>query len=243
MRLTRLILTFGMLGSALSISAQRSPLDFPLSPAPVNARKVPLTKALGEIGAMMRDGYVLFGVEQRLQKGEPPKISLHLKPDSTLRDVFKQIFSQLPEYRFHVVSEHLINIYPAGAKQDPDDILNTYVAQFDIAARPGSILSSPQDFVPELRERLHPKSITTTQGSGTAGPGLEGTEAPLHLHLRNVTVRQILNAVTEQWERSEENNAMPVGWLYSYDTETTGNERHVWTFQWSLPNGWKKWRD
>jgi hypothetical protein len=239
MKSRRLILIFGMISSAVLVCAQRPPMDLTLSPAPVVATEVPLSKGLGQIGAMIREGYVLFGVEQRLKKHQPPKINLHLKPNSTLRDAFRQIFSQLREYRFYVVSEH---IYPTGARQDPDDVLNAHVARFDIVARPGSVLSRPEDFIPELQERLHPKSATTHQPSGRLGPGLEGTEAPVNLHLRDVTVRQILNSVTEEWEKSAENNDMPVGWLYSYDPEAIV-EKHVWNFQWSLPDGWKKWRN
>ncbi len=243
MRLQWSIFVLAVLGTVSSATNQDSPLDLPLSPGPIVAQGITLSKALDEIGAMARHGYVLFGVEQRLRKHRPPKVNLNLRAGSTLRDALGQVARQLPDYKFRIVSRHLINVYPAGANHDPDNVLNTRVARLDLVVKPGSIFSHPQDFIPELNERLHPEAAGA-QPSGRIGEVMEGTEQSVTLHLTDVTVREILNAVTEEWLKSAEGAQMPVGWLYSYDPDAAPpSEKHAWGFQFGLPDDWKKWRN
>jgi hypothetical protein len=209
---------------------------------PLVIRGVPLSKALDEIGVGVGGGYVLFGVEQRLRKHQPPLVSLDFSAGTTLGGALREVVRQAPDYQFRVVSSHLINVYPAGADQDPDNILNTVIAQVEVFARPGLVLSRPADFIPELKNRLLARS-NVAQPRGTLGEVLEGSEAPIRLALKNVSVRQVLNAVSQEWAQSPEPET-PAGWIYSYDPEATSpTDRHLWSFQFSLARDWRKWRD
>ena len=71
-------------------------------------------------------------------------MNLNLPPDSHFEDGLRQIMTQIPGYEYELVSEHMINIYPIGAKRDSKDLLNTPVPQFDaISVDPTQILTSP----------------------------------------------------------------------------------------------------
>ncbi len=221
---------------------QPGPLALPIFPTPIVRKRIPLTKALSEVGVEIRHGYVSFGIEARLKDGEEPSVDLSIQPGSTVGDALHQILRQLPEYRFEVVSDHLIGIYPAGAKEDPNDLLNLHVSRFDVVSEdPGALLSRPQDFIPELKGRLTPRRAGGPQPGGTGGDELRGVGPGITLHLRNVTVRDILNAVSEATEKFPP-NLSPVGWVYSFqpDPNLPAGGVHSWMFHWSAPSNWKE---
>lgn len=214
-------------------------LRLPLLPVQVTKEGIPLTRALSDLGIHVRNGYVLFGVEVHLIGGKEPTVNLRLEPGSNLGDSLLQIFNQLPAYRFQMVGEHLINVFPAAAKKDPHNVLNLLVDHFDVAnQQPGSILSRPEDFIPELEQLLTLKRKRTgpPQPSGYGGVRMLGTGPAVTLHLKNVTVRQVLNAVTEATENSPPNYS-PLGWIYTFQRDPTSSigAKHSWTVHWSVP--------
>ncbi|MFQ5664111.1 MAG: hypothetical protein ACE5HL_09780 [Terriglobia bacterium] len=217
-------------------------MNLPIFPVRLVRENIALTEALAEVGVRVREGYVLFGIEVHLKEGKEPTVRLELEPGSTLGDALRQIFRQLPNYRFEIAGERLINIYPVGAKEDPDDILNVHVARFDVVdEQPSSLLSRPKDFIPELKDRLTPERTGPPRPSGYFGVVPTGTGPTVTVHLRNVTVRQILNAVTEAMEEFPP-DYMPVGWVYSFEGDPAspiGGE-HSWMFHWSVPSSWKE---
>ena len=214
-----------------------SPLNLSLSSAPITRNNVVLSQALGIVGAYVQGGYVLFGVELRAKDGKEPLVVLNLSAGSRLADGLQQIMGQIPGYKYEVISPHLINIYPTGAKEDPVDVLNTPVPEFDaVDVDPTQILSRPIDFIPELTDRLRPKTKR-----GFAGDWLGPVNPPkVTLHLKNTTVRQILNATSEAMEQLPP-DSQPLGWAYIFqpDPSLPAGGKHSWMFVFSAPRNWK----
>jgi hypothetical protein len=232
--------------SILAAADESALLKLPLFPVPIVRQHVPLTRALPHIGVFVREGYVVFGVEVRVRDHKEPTVDVNLKPGSTLGDGMRQVFAQLPSYTFKVVSAHLINVFPQGADRDLDDLLNLRVAQFDVVDQhPDRVLISPDDFIGELRARLRPP------GGGVLGEVLESASGPrTTLHLRNVTVRQIFNAVTEATENFLA-ECEPLGWVWLFnddpsfkaDPHLAGGGRYSSFPLSSVPHDWKAQRE
>jgi hypothetical protein len=227
------LLLVAVVGFAGGLDERQRLLELRLFPVPLVLQNVTVTKALGEIGAVVQHGYALFGAELRLNNGQEPTVNIDLPAGSTLGDALRQILKRLPGYDYEIVSAHLINIYPKGAKQDPGDLLNMRVAQFDVAdTTPGEVISAPALFVPALRQLLYP-------GSGFLG-GLSGGPRNLNLHLQNVTVREILNAASQATE-SFPSDLAPLGWLYTFHPKAglPGGGVHSWQPLMTAPRDWK----
>lgn len=157
----------------------KSPLNLALFPAPITRNNLALSQALGVVGTYVQGGYVLFGVELRAKDGKEPLVNLNLSAGSRLADGLEQIIDQIPEYKYEVISPHLINIYPTGAKEDPVDVLNAPVPQFDaVDVDPTQILSRPMAFIPELTVRLRPKTSPGSQPHRFALEWMEPVNAP-----------------------------------------------------------------
>ena len=130
---------------------EQTVLRLALFPAEIVHNHITLTQALGTVGAYVQNGYVLFGLELRAKDGQEPIVNLSLPRDSHFEDGLRQIMTQIPGYEYEVVSPHMINIFPIGAKKDSGDLLNTPVPQFDaISVDPGQILTNPSEYFPEL---------------------------------------------------------------------------------------------
>lgn len=229
-------------GSPADKSPQPALLALPLFPVPSRPDKMPLTQALTEIGARVRGGYVLFGTEVALnENGTQPSVRLDLPSGATLGDAVRHVLSQLEGYEFRIASNHIINIYPQSARKSRDNPLNVRVQRFNVAgAYPSDILSRPVSFIPELHAHLRPPP-QSGQPSGSFGPGISGGGPTISLNLNNVTVRDILNAVSHATEQFPPEYS-PVGWVYSFrpDPKLPAGGEHSWTFHWSAPAGWKE---
>lgn len=223
-------------------AGQADLLQLPLFPVHLVRKDIPVTRGLEEVGIEVRNGYVVFGVELHLKGGKEPLVSLDLPPGSKLGDALRQILRQLPEYGYEVVGQHVVNVYAAKMKNDPRSVLNLRVERFDITnEQPSSVLSQPQLFIPELRQRLTPAMSGSPRPTGTAGVIVRGTEPPVSLHLRNVTLRQILSAISEATEGSPSNYS-PLGWVYSFEPNPAlpAGGKHSWMWLISVPHNWKE---
>lgn len=220
-----------------------SPLNLSLFPAPITRNNVVLSQALGVVGTYVQGGYVLFGVELRAKDGKEPLVNLNLSAGSRLADGLQQIMDQIPEYKYEVISPHLINIYPAGAKSDQGDVLNIPVPQFDaVDVDPAQILSRPMDFIPQLATRLRPKSSANSQPSGVIGEVMRGVNAPTWtLHIKDTTVREILNSTSDAMGQFPP-DSQPLGWVYMFqpDPALPAGGNHSWMFLFSAPRNWKQ---
>jgi hypothetical protein len=202
---------------------------------------LPLTSALSLLGAMVKGGYVLFGVELKTTNGAEPLVNLHAEIDSTLEEALDSILHQLPGYRYELAPSHIVHIFPTGALQDPDNPLNIRVRELDLkGARPNSLLNHPADYIPELDAFLHPPVPGGPQQSGYAGHGFEANEPKITLSLRDVTVRQVLDAVSASMELFPAPYS-PLGWVYSYEPKTSSSPSvHTWAPLSSVPWDWRE---
>lgn len=215
----------------------KMPLDLPLFPVPIVQENVPLAKALSEVAVNVTQGYVLFGIELRLDNDKEPVVNLNVKEGSTIGDALHEIFSQLPNYRFTVVSAHLINVFPREALGDASDPLNIHVARFDVLNEdPWGIISRPEDFIPQLRARLK----LPQRAFGGIGIG-QVVGQKTTIHLRDVTIRQILNAASEATEKYPPDSS-PLGWVWSFKPNPAlpNGGVYSWTFHQSAPYRWEK---
>lgn len=211
-------------------------LDRPLLPVGKLGNHVPLTKALSYVGLYIRGDYTLFGIEVLLKEDKEPVVEVNVPQDSTVRTVLDQIVRQLPDYRYEVAGEHLINVFPLAAKQDPNGLLNIRLPSFDVVGQPAdTLITHPEIFVSELDARLRALR-SAPPGTHPLGPGLTGGEPKITLHLRNVTVREILNAVSVATERAADSHS-PIGWVYSFQPDKS---LHNWTPYLSLPDDWRQ---
>ena len=160
--------------------------------------------------------------------------------DGTLGTFLRDVFRQMPGYEYETISEHTISVYPKGAKDDPNDLLNVKVPQFDVDNAPaGRIMGFPDLFIPELHDRIFPvQPGQERRPTVYIGPVPRGPEVTVHL--RNVTVREILNtvAVATESPRGNGKDEAPYGWIYRTTTET-GEHRPYWGVFASWPPNWR----
>jgi hypothetical protein len=208
---------------------------------PIEIHQVPLTEALKWLGASVEHGYVLFGVELYGYEGKEPVVDLNIPPYTSAGEGLRRIFKQLSEYTFAVLTEHFVSVYPKGAMADPADPLNLKIKGFDVVGESaGVIFTWPERFIPKLKKR----TATAPSESEKAhhidlyvGPVAGGTLVTLHL--RDVTVRQILNAVSEATEKAPPKDGL-LGWLYlpaPKSSAVNGSLGH-WRLFMTLPHNW-----
>jgi hypothetical protein len=188
--------------------------DHPLKPG------TGLPRALSDMGVLVRDGHVMFGIEVELRGDREPALRSPLRVGGTVGAALRQILARFPGYTFQVVSPHLINVHPVRAEKDPQNPLNTLVPRLDLnSVHPTDVWAYPEDYIPALRAKLRPAAPGQPYGYGgeriLAAPGAEPT---VTLHLKNVSVRQIFNAISEKTEAFP-TNFEPWGWVCRYATK------------------------
>jgi hypothetical protein len=231
----------GLAARPTDLDTQHPKLDADLADRPLFRRGIPLTQALRAIGINMDKGYILFGVEVYAAGGREPTVDLDIPAGATTRGALRAVFHQLPQYEFAILSPHFVSVYPKAALADPNDPLNVRASQFQVAGeRAGVILTWPERFIPELAKRSAP----TASGGPTSkhidlyvGPVAGGPV--VNLTLRNVTVRQILDAVSEATQGSGPHDA-PLGWEYSFDPRSSFAPGGIqsWRLLMTLPHNW-----
>jgi hypothetical protein len=201
--------------------------------------KVALSEALGVLGTSIRGGYVLFGIDMR--SVPEPQVELSIGEATPLGVALAQIVGQARGYGYQSVSEHVIEVYALQESRDPADMLNIRVEKFslqNVAAM--NILANPPRYIPELKEyQLKGKTV---QACGSIGPGL-GSDGPgISLDLHNVTIRDILNAVTEADANVVEHvtlHDLPVGWVHKLEPDQEGHAVDTWSFLSPVPHDWE----
>jgi hypothetical protein len=223
--LTGLLVLSSTLWSAPTASqsaraSQSEVLGLALFPVPLVLKRVPLSRALTEVAVQVRGGYVLFGAEIWLADGVEPSVSINLPSGSRLGDALHQIFLGAPSYTFEVISKHLIDVYPVNAKHNPSDALNLQVARFDFDREPEWIINDVEEVIPGLKVfLLEKKSGPPLPPEGWSEISI-GVEPKIALHLRDVTVRQILNALSEA-EEAYPAQWQPMGWLVTIQPDAS----------------------
>lgn len=242
--LTAIALSPGTEGYGQQRQQARALLRMPIGPVRAPNGRIPLPEALKAVGASLLDGnYAIFGLELRLKDGKEPTVKLKFERRGTLVEVLEQIMLQLPDYGIEFPSGHLVTIYPKGADDDPEDVLNLRVPRFHVdGERAGTIFTQPARFMPELQSRLTSGDSHAQGPAQTDKPVSATAEGPvLSMHLGNFTVREIFNMVSEATERYAFTDA-PTGWVYSFQPQPASSNvsGHSFRALVTLPNNWPR---
>jgi hypothetical protein len=131
------------------------------------------------------------------------RISLELA-SATVGEIVRRLCEADSRYEYAVAEGRLIEVRPKGANKNAQDLLNIIVHEYNISRNVsprGAIESIAQD-APELREFLKRKEEEWIKKTGIfpGSPGsiISGNMPPplFTLHLQNLTVCQILNAIS-----------------------------------------------
>ena len=217
----------------------------PISPPAIAEEDVPLSYAVAKVTSQLRGGHVLFGIEVREVGGKEPTVDLSIAEGETLPEALRTILQQVPGYTVEVLSEHMVNIYPQGAKEDHKNPMNLRVEQFDVVNEWANVvLGDPQVYILKLAKRLVER--TTGPPYPIEGPSFT-SGSTLHprvtVRLRDITVREILNAISRATEETFPANLTPLCWASIFHPDP------VWavggTYSWRLllcaPEDWKKY--
>lgn len=235
------LLTGMLIGSHPSLGDEKTGLlSLRLLPGPPSGEKIPLSDALQHLGGSVRGGYVLFGTEIILKDGKEPTVTLEVKAGADLGSALRGVLDQLDGYGMEVISDHLVDIYPRRCRTDPGDALNLRVPTFSVVGKPaGAILAAPERFVPELKERLTPPLEPGVHRLELYVVAINQSGPLVTLQLQNVTVRQILNAVSNATEGYGPPD-IPQGWAYLSEPDPNSSvPKHSWKPLYSLPRDWR----
>ena len=145
---------------------------------------------------------ILIGFE-KIAHGEGERtdsLSVSIKR-ATVGEILEQLCQQSKRYQYEVIEGGIIYVHPVQAESDPLGLLNIRISDFAVQGKmvPAAIIVRIGEFAPELSSYLARKKSEyySRRGvlPGSPGATLHGNMDPeVNLHLRNVTVREILNA-------------------------------------------------
>jgi len=165
---------------------------------------------------------ILIGLEKMphwWEGAETKPISLQLK-DTTVGEILTKLCEADPRYTYEIIDDVLIHVYWKGAKDDPSNLLNMKIHNFTVHGNytPAAVILKTSQLAPELRDHLREKKkqFNAQRGIVPASPGhnMRGNMTPeFHLELKDVTVREILNAIVLYSRRVYlERPPQPTGW-------------------------------
>jgi hypothetical protein len=175
---------------------------------------------------------ILIGFE-KIVHGEGEKTeSLSLSTNSaTVGHILEQLCQQSRQYQYEVIEGGVIYVHPAHAESDPLGLLNIKITDFSVEGKiaPAAIILRIGELAPELASYLDAKKSEyySRRGIVPGSPGaiLHGNMDPdVNLHLRDMTVREILNAVVLHSRQLSEqtpadsggNKIPPTSWIYEF---------------------------
>jgi len=210
--------------------------------------KLPLVQALRVIGLHLKGGFVSFGVD--LSGETEPEVDVNM-PDTDLVEALHRVVSQIPGYTSEFISEHVVEVYPAKERADPDDPLNLPVHEFSVhGVTATAILSSPPGYIPELAgylaSRQRPEGGDSAQAECGHFASILGSDAlGVSVSLSGRTVRQILDAVAEADASLPASPSppsfrlYPVGWVHRRRIDPKLGVVHVWSAVSFAPHDWR----
>lgn len=107
---------------------RQDPLERHLNGVPLDFREIPLSRGLEYIATFADSDFLLSGAEVETIEGKEPLVTAHIDGDKTIRDALIELTANVPEYAFEAVSPHVVNVFLASAKGNPDDLLNLKAA-------------------------------------------------------------------------------------------------------------------
>jgi hypothetical protein len=158
---------------------------------------------------------------------------------------------QLPNYKWVMVSDHLVNIFPVEnvkhdllLQQTRNDFLAIRVARFDVKDEyPPNILANLPLFIPELLRAVVSENSPPGGASGY-GASYAAVEGPRRsMTFKDLTIRDILNGIVEEMSKTLPATHPPMGWTYEVrpDPKALPGRAHSWNAHRSVPeSNWKE---
>jgi hypothetical protein len=179
-----------------------------------DVRRVSIIEALRQLKACVGERTLLLTLEVAPFEREPEKNLTLSVANSTAKQVLDRITSLDPRYTYRITKGHVIHVYPRGAENDPDDLLNTRVKVFAISGIPyDRLLQYPFHYIPELGAEI----LRRSRAGGVVGNELSSTGVPgVTVEIQNGTVRDILNQVSLEAAKLSKSPVVPTGWVYTF---------------------------
>jgi hypothetical protein len=167
-------------------------------------------------------------------KGGPISLDVH---GATVGEIIRRLCELDPRYEYAAPEAVMIDVWPKGAKNNPNDLLNFKVPAYDVDANvwPFNLIEHIDQDIPALRsfmERKHEEWLRKMGNppGGSMGSILSGNAPPprFTLSLRNLTIRQILDAISLKTIHGFKSGARyeapgfhatrltPTGWEYDF---------------------------
>ncbi|MBI1746220.1 MAG: hypothetical protein HYR55_06495 [Acidobacteria bacterium] len=170
--------------------------------------------------AVLRD----YGIQVCLERvplhngEEETRISGQLS-NVRVKDILEYLIHADPRYTYEIAECNIINIYPKNSKNNPEDLLNIKISEFEIRQYDlYNAITHIAQIAPELRAYLQ----KMLKPGGVPGSNIRGEMDSLRpkfsLKLTNLTVRDILNKIAEQSSLINSGNRdfPPIGWIYEF---------------------------
>ena len=155
------------------------------------------------------------------EEQQEAKISLDLQSVS-VRDILDHLVDADSRYEWERYARHFrptrfINVFPAGAKDEVNNLMNIRTEETVIQGfTPAFVIQNIKTKVRELFHRIHGRALGSVTGSY-----LTGIDSSIHFEVdfefRGVTVREILNEVALRTDGG--------GWVYEFDK----SQQHAWS--------------
>jgi hypothetical protein len=177
--------------------------------------------------------HILIGFESVAHRpGETGKhISISVQ-NETVGEVMAELCRQDPRYTFETIEGVLLHVFPKDHRSDPAKLLDIKIKSFSLDARivPASIVDLVPSDVPELWSYMMKKNAENARRKGLPPPATGGSigsgnmDPTIHIHLENVTVRQLLDEVVLYSRKLNAdtppdaggNKIPPTSWFYDF---------------------------
>lgn len=205
--LTTLLLTTILFGSGMQRHQSASRIaseDTPVLSQTVQAFRVENSTMEEALRALRQTNLmrILIGFEKvaHRQGEKTESLSLSLN-NATIQDILQQLCQQSRQYTFDIINGTVIHVYPVRAQSDPPGLLDLRISDFSVEGKmlPAAVIVRVGELAPELasylRRRQDEYYARRGMSPGFPGSTFQGNMDPeITLHLRNKTVRDILNA-------------------------------------------------
>lgn len=146
---------------------------------------------------------ILIGFESIARRRDEKIESLSLSlTNATVGEILDQLCRQSREYTYEITDGSIIHVHPVRAQSDPPGLLDLKISEISIEANilPAAIIVRIGELAPELASNLDAKKSEyyATRHIIPGSPGAIGhgnMDPQTNLHLRNMTVREILNSI------------------------------------------------
>ena len=181
-----------------------------------------------------------WGIQVGLEKvpvseeQQETKISLDLQSVS-VRDILDHLVARDSRYEWEGYARHFrptrfINVFPSGAKEDGNNLMNIRTEETVIEGEgsPEEAIQYVRLWVSELSNRIYRSQPGAIVGAKT-GPVFGGpVELKADFIFRDLTVREILNEVALRTDGK--------GWVYEFDQSQNCWSQHRWDVLWPAEN-------